>query len=128
MSTQEWRPDELERRRQVEAGGTAVANLNKRGGDARLIAWARSEELYVYIGRISRDNPGRWGNWFVEGKDGTRDEVCDRFAERLPNDLERMARLAECKGRVLACFCYPKRCHGEEIIKAMCWTATDQRG
>lgn len=64
----------------------------------------------VYIGRGSP-----WGNPFVIGKDGNRDEVCDKFeTEILPNlDLEPL------RGKDLVCFCKPARCHGDSIIKAL---------
>lgn len=64
----------------------------------------------VYIGRGSP-----YGNPFVIGKHGDRDQVCDRFeAEVLPTlDLEPL------RGRDLVCFCKPKRCHGDSILKAL---------
>ena len=64
----------------------------------------------VYIGRGSP-----WGNPFVIGKDGNRDEVCDRFeTEVLPKlDLEPL------KGKHLICWCKPARCHGDSIIAAL---------
>ena len=64
----------------------------------------------VYIGRGSP-----WGNPYVIGKHGTRDEVIDRFKEKvLPTlDLEPLI------GKDLVCFCKPQRCHGDEIIKYM---------
>lgn len=64
----------------------------------------------VYIGRGSP-----WGNPFVIGKDGTRDEVCERYArEVLPHlDLEPL------RGKDLVCFCKPARCHGDDILKAL---------
>lgn len=64
----------------------------------------------VYIGRGSR-----WGNPFVIGKDGDRDAVCDKFeAQTLPG-LDLTALL----GKDLVCFCSPKRCHGDSILKAI---------
>lgn len=66
----------------------------------------------VYIGRGSR-----YGNPFVIGKDGTRDEVCDKYEEFLytnPRLLESFKR--ELKGKDLVCFCTPKRCHGDFLL------------
>lgn len=64
----------------------------------------------VYIGRGSQ-----WGNPFQIGRDGTRDQVCDRFeAEILPRlDLRPLI------GRDLVCYCAPARCHGDSIIRAI---------
>lgn len=61
----------------------------------------------VYIGRGSP-----YGNRFVIGRDGDRNEVCDRFeGEQLPDmDVSKLA------GKSLVCFCWPHRCHGESIL------------
>jgi hypothetical protein len=50
------RTDELERRRIVEAGGTVLANKHK-GTDDELIAWAKENGHYVYIGDRVRFHP-----------------------------------------------------------------------
>jgi hypothetical protein len=64
----------------------------------------------VYIGRGSP-----WGNPFVIGKDGSRDEVIDRFAAEVLPSLD----LKPLIGKDLVCFCKPKRCHGDEILEAV---------
>ena len=67
----------------------------------------------VYIGRGSS-----FGNPYVIGKDGDRDEVCDKFIELvestdgLKEDLK-----SELKGKDLVCFCKPHRCHGDYLLK-----------
>ncbi len=62
----------------------------------------------VYCGRGSP-----YGNPFVIGKDGDRDQVCDRFdAEILPS-LD----VTPLKGKNLKCFCKPLRCHCDSILK-----------
>lgn len=64
----------------------------------------------VYIGRGSR-----WGNPFVIGPDGGRDQVIARYvAEVLPG-----LNLEPLRGRDLVCFCYPKHCHGDAIFEAL---------
>jgi hypothetical protein len=62
----------------------------------------------VYIGRGSP-----WGNPFVIGKDGTRDEVCDRFEKEVLPYLD----VEPLRGKDLVCFCAPKRCHGHSILR-----------
>ncbi len=67
----------------------------------------------VYIGRGSP-----WGNPFIIGKDGTRDEVCDKYAaaaERLPGF--KAAIVEHLRGKDLVCFCAPARCHGEYLMR-----------
>lgn len=74
----------------------------------------------VYIGRGSF-----WGNPFVIGKDGTRDEVCEKHAEYLRNmvrsGMVSLERLAELHGKDLVCFCAPARCHGDTLVRAAEW-------
>jgi hypothetical protein len=62
----------------------------------------------VYIGRGSP-----WGNPFRIDKNNSRDDVCNRFElEVLPNlDVSAL------RGKDLVCFCAPKRCHGDAILK-----------
>lgn len=62
----------------------------------------------VYIGRGSP-----WGNPFVIGKDGSREEVIEKFRIfTLPKlDLEPL------RGKDLICFCSPKACHGDILLK-----------
>ncbi len=68
----------------------------------------------VYIGR-----PSKWGNPFVIGKDGTRDEVLQKYTAwiRAPAQIElRMDAARELSGRDLICFCAPQSCHGDILL------------
>jgi hypothetical protein len=83
--------------------------------------------------RIDRTTP--WGNPFIMGIDGGRDEVCDRYMKWLDewvNDKSEIKykigsreysnkwvveHLYELKGKDVACWCSPLRCHGEILIK-----------
>ncbi len=64
----------------------------------------------VYIGR-----PSRWGNPFLIGKDGNRDEVCDKFEREILPTLD----IEPLRGKDLICYCAPNRCHGDSIIKRL---------
>lgn len=68
----------------------------------------------VYIGRGSK-----WGNPFVLGKDGTREEVCAKYLDYLLHNQSLLDSLPELAGKVLGCFCYPKLCHGDILIHVM---------
>lgn len=68
----------------------------------------------LYIGR-----PSKWGNPFVIGKDGTREEVISRYTTYLLKDDELLADLHELKGKNLVCWCSPAPCHGD-ILKMAC--------
>jgi hypothetical protein len=109
----DWSPSELERRRRVERGEAVVANQRGRV-DARLIDWARMTGRLVLICR-GRRSP--WENPFEIGRDGTREACIAAFIARFETRPGLQARLPELKGRVLACWCHPKRCHGDFLAE-----------
>jgi hypothetical protein len=67
-----------------------------------------------YIGRGSM-----WGNPFKIGVDGTRDEVVEKYRELVTNDPYLMSMLPSLKGKVLGCFCKPKKCHGDVLVELL---------
>jgi hypothetical protein len=83
----------------------------------RLINLHKSDESdYVFIGR-----PSKWGNPYIKGRDGDRDEVCRKYEQYfreqiMSTPLFRKA-LLELKGKTLACYCKPLKCHGDVIVK-----------
>lgn len=48
------------------------------------IVHCKKEPYDIYIGR-----PGKWGNPFTIGKDGTREEVIVKYEEWIRNNLAR---------------------------------------
>ena len=67
----------------------------------------------VYIGRGSP-----WGNPARIGIDGDRDECCDKFEQMVENTPGMKAKIRrELRGRDVVCFCKPKRCHGDYLVK-----------
>ncbi len=67
----------------------------------------------IYIGRGSP-----WGNPFPITTTEDRDYVCDKYEALVEADpllKERIKR--ELKGKDLICFCKPKRCHGDYLLK-----------
>lgn len=76
------------------------------------VVHCKKEPFDVYIGR-----PSKWGNPFEIGKDGTRQEVIEKYEQYLLNNPKLMNDLSELKGKVLACWCSPKPCHGDILIK-----------
>lgn len=77
----------------------------------RMVVHCKREKYDVYIGR-----PGKWGNPFVIGRDGTRDEVISKYRawlEARPEVMEEVVR--ELKGKVLGCWCAPNACHGDVL-------------
>ena len=66
----------------------------------------------VYIGR-----PSKWGNPFVIGKDGTREEVIAKYEQLLLSRSDLQASLHELQGKDLVCWCAPLPCHGDILLK-----------
>lgn len=62
----------------------------------------------VYVGRGSN-----WGNPYVIGRDGTREQVILKFKRFILPDLD----VKELKGKSLVCFCAPEACHADLILK-----------
>ena len=105
----EWSESELDRRAIVEKGGTAVANMHQET-DRALIHWAKTTGRFARIDRNSD-----WGNPFEMPNDGDRDTVCDSYEIFFPRKFSLHNRLDELKGKVLGCWCYPQRCHGDYL-------------
>ena len=64
----------------------------------------------VYVGR-----PTKWGNPFIIGKDGTREEVISKYREKIirepPGDF------SELRGKDLVCWCAPLPCHADILLE-----------
>lgn len=79
--------------------------------------WTEPEDRRydVYIGR-----PSVWGNKYVIGRDGTREEVIARHRRDVLASPDFVARLRrELTGKVLGCYCAPLPCHGDTYV-AIC--------
>lgn len=74
----------------------------------KMVVNVRFEKYDVYIGRGSK-----WGNPFIIGKDGDRNEVCDKYEAYLAKNKELLKDIHELKGKRLGCYCAPERCHGD---------------
>lgn len=96
----------------------------------RLINISSGKPYDVYIGRPVRGIKGSdWQNPYKEDKssevrDGTREEVIEKFERDLRNGGPRtppglIDRLPELKGKVLGCWCAPKPCHGEVLLRML---------
>ena len=65
----------------------------------------------VYVGR-----PSDWGNPFLIGRDGTRDQVVDKYEIWLLNSSH-ILKIEELRGKDLVCYCAPDRCHADVLLK-----------
>lgn len=91
------------------SGGTVLANIKHKADP--IVEWAKAE------GRFERiDRKTKFGNPFETGKDGTDQEVVEKFAAWIQGQPELIQQAREeLKGKVLGCWCYPKLCHGDVL-------------
>jgi len=76
------------------------------------VVHCKKEPYDVYCGR-----PSIWGNKFTIGKDGTRDEVIEKYHKWILTQPDLLARLPELAGKTLACWCAPLACHCDILVK-----------
>lgn len=107
----EWTDSERARKASIEAGNTELANKKL---DHALLSWAEAEGHLVMIDRSSD-----WGNPYVVGQDGSREEVIDAYRSYLMGKKSLLKRLdaGELSGKLLVCHCCPEGCHGD-VLKA----------
>lgn len=107
LDEQAWTDEERARRDQLKDGQSIVVNQKT---DERLIRWAQFNGVLTRIDRSTE-----WGNPFELPADGTRDEVCEHFQIYLSLKPSLQKKLATLKGKALACWCHPERCHGDHL-------------
>ncbi|WP_063047731.1 DUF4326 domain-containing protein [Nocardia pseudovaccinii] len=96
----------------LATGHAVVVSMRASAGHAHLIAWARRHRLFVPIDRTSV-----WGNPYIIGRDGNRDDVIRAHARHLTDRPDLLARLrrGELAHRILGCWCAPQPCHGHTL-------------
>jgi hypothetical protein len=67
---------------------------------------------WAYVGR-----PTKWGNPFVIGKDGSREQVIEKHRAWIETQPQLLAALDELRGKHLICHCAPLPCHGDILLK-----------
>jgi hypothetical protein len=65
--------------------------------------------------------PGKAGSPFANpfkiGVDGTRDEVIKKYEDYIRSRPDLLELIPSLEGKVLGCWCKPKRCHGDVLVK-----------
>lgn len=92
------------------------------GGIVRI--WNKRSYNAAAVSAVDCSRPGLYGNPFVVGRDGTRDQCCDKHEAWLEtggsfgclqaSEITRrlvLAHLLELAGNDLLCWCAPERCH-----------------
>lgn len=69
------------------------------------------------------DRRSKWGNPFVIGKDGNREEVIVKYRAWLEHQISNgdisEEELMELDGKTLACWCVPKPCHANVLASVV---------
>ena len=108
----EFTDDELALLNDLKEGKTVVLNM-RADTHSRLWAWAENNDLAVRIDRKSQ-----WGNPFVLGEDGDREQVIGKYATYyFPHKPQLVADIGDLKGKALGCWCAPDRCHGDVLAR-----------
>ena len=82
-------------------------------GTTTRVVHCKKESFDVYIGR-----PSKWGNPFKIGKDGSREDVIQKYRHWILANPMLMAQLtSELKGKKLGCWCKPNACHGDVLAE-----------
>lgn len=76
------------------------------------VVHCKREPYDVYIGR-----PAPWGNPFVIGPDGTREEVIAKYEAYFRQSPALLRALPLLRGKTLGCWCAPKACHGDVLAR-----------
>src|ERR1700756_184565 len=116
------RPDELERKRTVEAGGSVIVNVRKTKGrraDEDLIKWAEESGRFVYLGDAVRHTRYQRSPWFnpAKGRKTDHNRAVNEYRSYISKRPDLLAKLSELRGKVLGCWCYPEACHGNILIE-----------
>ena len=104
-----WTDDEEWLKSQLEQGLAVVVNQKTM---KNLCQWAKENGKFARVDRFTD-----WGNPFELDKDGDRDEVCDSYEIYFDLKKSLQRRLPELKGKALACWCHPERCHAHHLQK-----------
>lgn len=79
-----------------------------------------NKQYRKHIGSIYIGRPSKYGNPFKIGRDGSREEVLEKYENYLnatEQEALRKDMIIHLQGKVLACWCKPKKCHGDIIAR-----------
>lgn len=104
---EEWTDEEKLLRDHLLIGNAVTVNQKTM---KNLCKWAQENGKFERVDRFSD-----WGNPFELDKDGDRDEVCDAYEVYFDLKKSLHGRLDKLKGKALACWCHPQRCHAHHL-------------
>ncbi len=95
-------------------------NLEEWMNDSNNVYIARAGVVFINKKRFPPVS-SIFANPYKIGKDGTREEVINKYRthliSQLENDNKLINKLLELKGKILGCWCYPDMCHGNVLVE-----------
>ena len=79
--------------------------------------WNQKEDLVMPVGTIYVGRPTKWGNPFVIGKDGNREQVLHKYRGWVQAQIRDGLNIRELKGKDLSCWCAPLPCHADILLE-----------
>ncbi len=96
------------------------SNLKEWMDDPNNIYIGRAGIVFIDNGRYPKKD-SIFCNPFKLGKDGTREEVLQRYKlyikDKLKKNPELIKELLSLKGKTLGCWCKPESCHGDILVE-----------
>jgi hypothetical protein len=105
----------------VDTRRTAIRPHRHAGGEVTRVVHCKRAPFDVYIGR-----PSKWGNPFVIGRDGTRDEVIEKYRRWITRQPALLADIKTLAGKTLGCWCAPQPCHGDVLAELVARAAAPE--
>jgi hypothetical protein len=91
--------------------------------ETKLVNIKSGADYDVYIGR-----PSIFGNPFthIKNKDTlaehvvkSRKEALEKYREYILNNPDLLDKIEQLRGKTIACWCHPRKCHGDIIIEIL---------
>jgi hypothetical protein len=103
-------------------GPGATDEDNPFGAEPKVVSVESGEPYDVYVGSGKRGTnlkKSKWHNPYAIPKDGTRDEVCEKFERDFWAGALEVGpdNLPEIRGKTLACHCAPEKCHADFLLR-----------
>ncbi len=74
----------------------------------------RCKAIYGEENAVKIDRTTKWGSPFAIGRDGSREEVMEKYRDYLRKRPDLLKAIpGELSGKVLVCWCWPDQCHGD---------------
>ena len=113
----------------VKSNVCTVVNLTRSSYDVYIGRRVPKKARVGIKQRVPDDQNGYFGNPFHIGRDGTREQVIEKFRtwfdNRIVADPAYRRRVLALRGKRLGCFCKPLDCHGDIIAE---WVNAQEEG